>query len=70
YYICDDDAGYLDTRGAAHVRKSDAMRAAYGAGYTHAVGSGAYRQGAAIRNQVRFFGWEEAAHKQALAALY
>ena len=52
YYVCDDSLPYLDARGYAHKTKSEAMRAAFEQGYTHAVGSGAYRQGAKIENQV------------------
>ena len=45
YYVCDDDLDYLDARGRAHATKAAALRAAWESGYTHAVGSGCYRDG-------------------------
>ncbi len=45
YYVCSDELDYLDTRGWAYPAKAAARQAAKEAGYTHAVGSGAYRQG-------------------------
>lgn len=44
YYICDVD-GPLDTRGKAYPTKAAALRAALNEGYTHAKGSGTYRDG-------------------------
>ena len=44
YYICDPD-GPLDTRGKAYPSKAAALRAAAYEGYTHAEGSGTYRDG-------------------------
>jgi len=45
YYVCDDDLDYLDARGHAYPTKAAALRAAWEQGYTHAVGSGCYREG-------------------------
>jgi len=44
YHICDVD-GPLDTRGKAYSTKAAALRAALQDGYTHAEGSGTYRDG-------------------------
>lgn len=52
YYVCSDDLDYLDARGYAHQTKAEAMRSAYESGYTHAIGSGAYKQGATIASQI------------------
>jgi len=38
-YVC-SDAGLLDTRGQAHPDRASARRAAWEAGYTHAVVGG------------------------------
>lgn len=46
YYVCDDAGKFLDTRGHAYPTKAEALRAALCNGYTHAVGSGCYRDGA------------------------
>jgi hypothetical protein len=53
YYICADSLDYLDARGKAYPTKSAALRAAYRCGFTHAIGSGAIKQGKAITSQVR-----------------
>lgn len=45
YYVCDEDATYLDARGAAYRTKADALRAAAEDGYTHAIGSGTHWDG-------------------------
>lgn len=58
YYVCDNDLPYLDARGRAYETKADAMRAAYESGYTHAVGSGVYRQGVKIEHQIDVTGLE------------
>jgi hypothetical protein len=44
YHICDVD-GPLDARGKAYPTKAEALRAALYEGYTHAEGSGTYRNG-------------------------
>ncbi len=53
YYVCDDSSNFLDTRGCSYRSKAQALRAAYESGYTHAVGSGSYRQNGSIRGQIR-----------------
>lgn len=45
YYVCSDDLDHLDERGPSYESKASAMRAAARDGYTHAVGSGTYRDG-------------------------
>lgn len=67
YYFCDDGLDYLDARGAAYDSKAAALRAAYAAGYTHATGSGAYRQCASILSQVTVTRWHREDHSAAQA---
>lgn len=45
YHVCSEELPYLDARGPAFRTKADALRHAARAGYTHAVGSGTYRDG-------------------------
>ena len=52
YHYCDDRLPYLDARGKGFDTKRQALEAAYMAGFTHAVGSGCYKQGASILSQV------------------
>jgi hypothetical protein len=66
YYFCDEELEYLDARGTAYPSKAAALRAAYGAGYTHAVGSGAYKQGRGILSQVSVSHWERDSHISAV----
>lgn len=40
YHYCDEGDGMLDARGAPSETKARALRLAWEAGYTHAVGSG------------------------------
>lgn len=61
YYVCDSSLPHLDARGKRHSTKADALRAAYQAGYTHAVGSGCYRPGS-IAGQVTLTQWDIAEH--------
>lgn len=67
YYICDDSLDYLDARGNGYDSKAAALRAAYAAGYTHAIGSGAYKQGASILSQVAVTDWDREGHSLAQA---
>lgn len=45
YFVCDNNSGYLDTRGRAYSTKQAAQLAAVEAGYTHGIGSGMTRDG-------------------------
>ena len=62
YYYCNEGLSYLDARGRAYPSKSAALRAAYRGGYTHAIGSGAYRQGKSIQSQVTTTPQEDEEH--------
>ena len=67
YYVCSDDSDCLDARGNGYDTKAAALRAAYAAGYTHAIGSGAYKQGARIIWQVSVTDWDHEDHSRAAA---
>lgn len=56
YHWCDESLDFLDARGRAYKTKAEAMRAAYVFGeYTHATGSGTYRDGVrAIPKHLRY----------------
>jgi len=70
FYVCDEDSDFLDARGDGYDSKSAALRGAYRAGYTHAVGSGTYREGvASIRGMVRLGRWDERAHAIEIARM-
>jgi hypothetical protein len=55
---------YLDARGRAYGSRSEALRSAYSAGYTHAVGAVAGRR--KITSLVSLDQGHHAAHKRAL----
>jgi len=67
YYVCDDALDYLDCRGCGYRSKAAALRGAYAAGYTHAIGSGAYKQGGSIPSQVAITDTERLDHARSLA---
>ena len=67
YFICDDTSDFLDARGTPHASKAEALRAAYQSGYTHAIGSGAYKQGKSIKSQISIPAWMERYHEEAKA---
>ena len=56
---------HLDARGRAYATKSEALRAAYGAGYTHAYGCAAGRR--SIRSLVSLDELDHTMHRHALA---
>ena len=70
FYVCVEDPDFLDARGITCEPKAEALRLAYRAGYTHAVGSGTYREGvASIRGMVRLGRWDEELHAIEIARM-
>ena len=66
FYFCSSASACLDARGCSFRSRAEALRGAYCAGFTHAVG-GYRRKGGKIASQVSLDSWHHLDHTRALS---
>ena len=66
FYFCSSASACLDARGRSFRSRAEAMRGAYCAGFTHAIG-GYRRKGGKIASQVSLDSWDHLEHARGLS---
>lgn len=66
FYFCSSASACLDARGISFRSRAEALRGAYRAGFTHAIG-GYKRTGGKIASQVSLESWDHLEHTRALS---
>lgn len=66
FYFCSSASACLDARGRSFRSRAEALREAYRAGFTHAIG-GYKRTGGKIASQVSLNSWDHLDHSHSLS---